>query len=155
MTADHINPFLSAAISVFDSMLGVPLEREQPFVRKAFEPLYELTGVIGLSGKATGTVAVSMPAEMAMTVTSRLLGESQLTSNDQVIDAVGELTNMIAGAAKAKLEKMELSIGLPAVIVGRQSAIAFPSRATPISIPFKSPIGPLVIDVGLVAAPVG
>jgi len=70
---------------------------------------------------------------------------------DSIVDAIGELTNMIAGAAKAKLENLQLSLGLPTVILGRSTRIAFPSRATPISIPFRSDLGPLIIEVGILA----
>jgi chemotaxis protein CheX len=149
MTAETINPFLLATMSVFSRMLGLELVREKPFVRGAFAPQHDVTGIIGLSGTSSGTVAVSMPREMALAVTEILLGERPTEVNAQVVDAVGELTNMIAGAAKARLEAMSLSLGLPTVLVGKGSAIAFPSRATPISIPFSSTLGPIVVEVGL------
>jgi chemotaxis protein CheX len=151
MTADQINPFLIAASDVFTQMLGWPLERGQPFLPKGFAPQYEVTGVIGLTGKTTGTVALSMPRTLALAVAEQLLGEPQTELTAQVVDAVGELTNMIAGAAKARLEALQLSLGLPTVVTGQETAIAFPSRAVPIAIPFTSPRGPLVIEVGLLA----
>jgi len=150
MTADYINPFLLAAASVFENMLGVQIQREKPFLRKAIEPQFEVTGVIGLTGKATGTVAFSLPASVAIAVTARLLGETPPTVNGQVADAIGEVTNMIAGAAKAQLAALELSLGLPTVVIGRECSIAFPSRAVPISIPFTCDLGPLVVEVGMV-----
>lgn len=151
MNVDYINPFLTSTVTVFQTMLGTALTRETPFIRKEFAPQFEVTGMIGLTGKTTGTVAVSMPREMAMLVTEKLLGETPTEVNAQVADAVGELTNMIAGAAKARLESLELSLGLPTVITGRSTCIAFPSRATPISIPFRSTLGPLIVEVGILS----
>ena len=73
--------------------------------------------------------------------------------NSDVIDAVGELTNMVAGGAKAQLEHLNLSISLPNVITGLGHEVRFPSNVTPIVIPFDSDWGPLTAEVGLSAAP--
>jgi chemotaxis protein CheX len=151
MNADYINPFLLSTVDVFQQMLGLELVREAPFIRKEFASQYEVTGMIGMTGKTTGTVAVSLPCEMALAITEKLLGERPPEVNAQVVDAIGEVTNMIAGAAKARLEHLQLSLGLPTVILGCSTRIAFPSRATPISIPFRSSLGPLVIEVGILA----
>jgi chemotaxis protein CheX len=151
MNADYINPFLLSTVNVFEQMLDLKLTREAPFFRQSFAPQYEVTGIIGLSGKTAGTVAVSVPREMALTITERLLGERPNDICPEVADAVGEVTNMIAGGAKAKLDHLQLSLGLPTVVTGRTTCIAFPSRATPISIPFKSPAGPMTVEVGIMA----
>ena len=150
MKVEWINPFLTATASVFDSMLSVEVRRQTPYLCKALQPQYGITGVIGLTGKATGTVAFSLPEEAALAITQRLLGERPATINAQVTDAIGEVTNMIAGAAKAHLADLELSLGLPTVVIGRDACIAFPSRAVPIAIPFDSDLGPLVVEVGIV-----
>lgn len=149
MNVDYINPFLLSTVSVFTKMLSLELVREAPFVRTKDSPQYDVTGMIGLTGKTTGTVAVSLPGDFALAITERLLGERPAEINPQVVDAIGEVTNMIAGAAKAKLESLQLSLGLPTVIIGTSSRIAYPSRCTPISIPFRSALGPLIVEVGI------
>ena len=151
MKVEFINPFIVSTAAVFSQMLAQELTREKPYVRGAFSPLYDVTGIIGLSGLASGTVAVSMSAEAAISVTETLLQERPSEVNTQVVDAVGELTNMIAGAAKAQLESLQIMLGLPTVIIGRSSSIAFPSRATPICIPFSSKIGALAVEIGIEA----
>jgi chemotaxis protein CheX len=146
--ADYINPFLSSTSSVFSQMLGVTVTRLPPYLRDGHWPMYGVTGVIGLTGKTTGTVAISVTKEMALAITGRLLGDAPTEINSCVVDAIGELANMIAGAAKAQLEQMELSLGLPTVITGKSTCISFPSNATPISIPFSSELGDFVVEVG-------
>jgi chemotaxis protein CheX len=148
LRAEYINPFLSSTASVFSQMLGVDIRRLPPYLRDGHWPMYGVTGVIGLTGKTTGTVAISVTKEMALAVTGKLVGEEPTELNASVVDAIGELTNMIAGAAKAQLEQMELSLGLPTVITGKSTCIAFPSNATPISIPFDSELGEFVVEVG-------
>jgi len=151
MTADYINPFLLSTVTVFERMLSLELVREQPFIRKEFAAQYEVTAMIGLTGRTTGTVAVSVPSDMSLAITERLLGDRPKEVNSQVVDCIGELTNMIAGGAKARLEHLQLSLGLPTVVLGRSTRIAFHSQATPISIPFRSPLGPMVVEVGILA----
>ena len=73
--------------------------------------------------------------------------------DDEVVDAVGELANMVAGAAKAELEEYKLSVSLPNVITGRGHEIRFPSNVTPICVPFETPWGPLALEVGFDTSP--
>ncbi len=68
-------------------------------------------------------------------------------------DAIGELTNMIAGSAKAKLEEYELSVGLPNVVTGSGHCINFPTESPPVCIPFECEWGTVVVEVGLVVDP--
>ena len=73
MKAEYINPFLSATVSVFDTMLGWQLRRRDPFVKEGLRPEHEVSGIIGLSGKAKGTVVLSLNKEAALQATSVLL----------------------------------------------------------------------------------
>jgi len=155
MNVEYINPFVLSVVNVFRTMVNVELTRGQPFVKTGFQPRHDISGVIGLSGKAKGTIVLCMEREMALLTTEALLGEelesTQITAD--VIDAVGELANMIAGGAKAKLAQFEMSVSLPSVITGKGHCIEFPSRTKPICIPFSSDAGNLDVEVGLVEVP--
>jgi len=100
MKVEYINPFLTSAISAFDTMLGCKLNRGTPYVKNGSQPEHEVSGVIGLSGKARGTVVLSLSREAALNATAVLLQERPAEINSDVTDAVGELTNIIAGGAK-------------------------------------------------------
>jgi chemotaxis protein CheX len=150
MNSEYINPFLTAAISVFSSMLGVSLVREQPFVKQGYQPNHEVSGMIGLTGKAKGMVVLSLSREAAINAAATMLGETPKELNPDVADAVGELTNMIAGAAKAKLDHLHMSVSLPTVIVGKSHCIEFPRNSMPICIPFDCQWGPVAVEVGIV-----
>jgi chemotaxis protein CheX len=149
MQVEFLNPFLNATIDVFRTMLSCELVRGEAALKSNRTPLYEISGLIGLTGKYQGMVVVSLGRETAIQATEILLSERPASINSQVVDAVGELTNMIAGAAKSKLEQLHLSIGLPSVICGKNHSIGFPSNSTPIILPFDSRIGPICVDVGL------
>jgi chemotaxis protein CheX len=149
MQVELLNPFLNATVEVFRTMLACELTRGQPSLKTNSSPQYEVSGLIGLTGKFQGMVVVSLGRETAIQATEVLLSERPPEINAQVVDAVGELTNMIAGSAKSRLEQFQLSVGLPSVICGKHHCIGFPSNSTPIRLPFDSPFGPVCVDVGL------
>ena len=90
-----------------------------------------------------------LDGEMALKVAEVMLQERPPEINGDVVDAVGELANIIAGRAKSQLEHLELSLSLPSVITGKSHSIRFPTKVTPICIPFDSPWGPITVEVGL------
>lgn len=150
MNVQYINPFVAATVSVFSKMLGCTLSRRELRLKSQHRPEYEVSGVIGLSGRAAGTVVLSLSRDVALNGAAALLGERPETLGSDVSDAVGELTNIIAGAAKAQLAEWEMSVSLPTVITGRNHRINFPSGAAPICVDFDSPWGPLCLEVSLV-----
>jgi chemotaxis protein CheX len=149
MQVELVNPFLSATCDVFRTMLSCQIRRGPVGRKDGRAPQYEVSGLIGLSGKCQGMVVVSLGRQTALQAASILLAHEATEINADVVDAVGEMTNMIAGAAKAQLAEYELSVGLPTVICGRHHSISFPSGSTPIVMPFESDIGPMSVEVGL------
>lgn len=155
MRVEFINPFVASTQSVFQTMLGCTLSRGQLALKHDHAPMYEVSGLIGLCGKCQGMVVVSLGRDTAIHLAGVLLGERPAALNADVLDAVGELTNMIAGAAKSQLESYKLSIGLPTVICGKGQSIKFPSGSPPMVIPFESEYGPVCVQVGMVETPQG
>jgi len=153
MKVEYINPFLRSAITVFRTMLGCELRRARPFVKKGSWPEHEVSGIIGLSGKAKGTVVLSLSREAALNAAEAMLEERPAELNSDVTDAVAELTNIIAGRAKSQLEHLEMTISLPTIITGKHHCVEFPKDVTPICIPFESDWGIVAVDVGLVDEP--
>jgi chemotaxis protein CheX len=150
MTIEFAEPFLASAVSTFSTMLGCKLIPGEPFIKGDLPTEHEVTGVIGLSGKAKGAVALSLCREAALSASAAMLGQRPSDVNHDVTDAVGELTNMIAGGAKARLEHLSLSASLPTVIVGQGHVMEFPYQAAPVCIPFECPWGQVIVEVGLI-----
>ena len=150
MRVEFINPFLASTRDVFQTMLGCEIQRGEVRVKDTRTPGLEVSGMIGLSGRVHGMVVVSFSRATSLKIAEVMLGETFESIDADVVDAVGEVTNMIAGGAKARLEKYQLSIGLPTVICGKNHIINFPSNSVPISMPFDSPIGSVCVDVGIV-----
>ena len=99
-------------------MLNCTVTRGELRLKDNHQPEFEITGIVGLSGKAAGTVVLSLSREVAFAATEAFLGDKPTDISADVVDAVGEITNMIAGGAKAQLEKFAMSLGLPTVVAG-------------------------------------
>ena len=148
MQAEHINPFLRAVVNAFSTMLNCEARRGELKISNGNAQLYPISGTIGLTGRAVGTVVVNLSEEVALKVASTMLMDEITEINADVIDAVGEIANLIAGQAKAELEEYELSVSLPNVITGKNHEVVFPSNSSPISVPFDTDFGPLNLEVG-------
>jgi chemotaxis protein CheX len=153
MKAEHINPFVAAATNTFASLLSCELTRGPICLKADAQPAHDITGIIGLSGRAIGTVAVSFEREVAFGAVEALLGERHSEIDAQVVDTIGEITNIIAGSAKARLDQFEMSISIPSVIVGKNHCVQFPSNSSPIRVPFESIWGAVCLEVSLVELP--
>jgi chemotaxis protein CheX len=87
-----------------------------------------VTGMIGLSGKCTGFISLTLPNRVATLAVSGLSMEEYTTINAQVVDGVGEITNIIAGGLKTKLYNtpwMINNITVPSVILGTNYNISY------------------------------
>jgi len=152
LTAESINPIIESTKAVFDMMLGAEVRRSGLSVKPNKLLAHELSAVIGMTGQVSGTLVISFSREVAFSILDRLLGETTDEINDAVCDAVGELTNMIAGGAKAKMEHLALSLSIPNLVKGAEHEVVFPSEVTPLSIAFESDLGPFCIDIGFSVA---
>lgn len=130
-------------------MLNCEVERGDISLNANFQPEHEVSGIIGLSGKMSGTVVISLERNVAISATGALLGEVPESIDTNVIDTVGELTNMIAGQAKGGLEQFDMALALPTVITGKNHIISFGSVAQTICIPYSCKWGDLTVEVGI------
>lgn len=88
----------------------------------------KITGMIGVHGKVSGFVTVNMSERFAIAAVEGLLQESFAELTSQVVDGMGEITNIIVGGIKGALSKTIWGfsqITVPSVIVGRGYSIAY------------------------------
>lgn len=149
MTADYVNPVISATKDVFEMMLGCTPKRSGLQLKGADTPSHDISAVIGVSGSSSrGTIVLSFSKSVAIQALERILETVVSEINAEVCDAVGELANMVAGSAKAQLAHLDLSIGIPNIVVGPNHRVVYSSEMQPICILFTSEIGEFLIEVG-------
>jgi CheY-specific phosphatase CheX len=90
------------AQNIFGSVLGFEVEMGDPFRASRGEPT--LAGVVQISGKWEGAVALLVTLPLARRAAISMLGidDGEVSSDDQR-DAVGELGNIVGGNFKALL----------------------------------------------------
>lgn len=150
MKLEYINPFIDSVDNLFSTMLNCKVTRGDIGVSKKIEAPYEITALIGLSGEAKGTVALSFPASTALNMVTKMLMIESEEVDATVIDGVGEIVNIVAGSAKSKFVKADgkpIDLSLPNVILGDDYKIEYPTDTVWIEVPFKSDLGPFNLRV--------
>jgi chemotaxis protein CheX len=149
MNVTYINPFITATINTFKTMMNIEAHPEKPKIKAEPHPTYDVSGIIGLSGNAQGSIAISFPKIMALKVVSKMLGAEIKVVGPELTDGIGELANIIAGNAKQDLAQYQLSISLPNVIIGKDHTITGQSGVPMIIVPFTTPLGDFAMEVSL------
>jgi chemotaxis protein CheX len=135
----YIQPFIDVCKNVFKEFVGAELTVDRPyFSDKDAVNQWDISAVIGLTGEAKGAVVVSMKESLAVKLTDILTNTAHKEIDDEVVDAIGEIVNIIAGNAKKGLEEaFRLVISLPTIVQGTGHAIKWPNAQTRIiCIPF-------------------
>jgi chemotaxis protein CheX len=112
----------AATEEVFATMLGAGVEFDQ---EAKSDPESGLMALVGLTGNWSGAGTLSCsPALGNQAAAAMFMSEpaaDPLAINDEVLDAVAELTNMVVGNIKNTLEGIlgPMAISIPSVIYGR------------------------------------
>jgi chemotaxis protein CheX len=113
---------LNNSREVFGTMLGMEVEED------ASQPEPELPGkprvaaLIGFTGAYVGNGTISCTPQLACAIASTMMMAEYETVDGEVVDALGEMSNMIFGNVKNDLEEHlgPLQLGIPSVIVGQR-----------------------------------
>jgi chemotaxis protein CheX len=149
MDVAYVNPFIVSTIETFKKMLNSDAKPGKAQLKDDAAFTYDVSGVIGLSGEAQGSICLSFPKLIALKVVSTLVGTEIKIVGPEVSDAIGEIANIIAGNAKQHLTQYNLSISLPKVVMGKDHKIASQRGVSTIIVPFDSPLGNFAMEVSL------
>ena len=145
-----VNPFIKATYDVLATMAATKAKPGKPYLKKKNNGTEGVvTGVIGLTGEVRGTIAVSFDKKSILEIVSAMFGEAMTELNDEIKDAVGEITNMISGQARQALdfEGRRLKTAIPTVIMAKEQSVTFFSTGKTVAIPFETKTGRFTIEV--------
>ena len=111
-----------ATEEVFSTMLNLEITAGEVFEEKEEAvPSSGVVSLIGLAGSWVGSGSLACSAACAAKIATALLMAPYSAIDEDVLDAVAEVTNMIIGNVKTALEARLGSMGLstPTVIYGR------------------------------------
>jgi chemotaxis protein CheX len=111
----------------------------------------DVTGILGLTSKNfKGMFVISFEEKSILPICSNMLADKFTSIDDEVIDAVGEITNMISGKVKALLidEGHAIEWSSPLVLVGKDVRLSNLVNSPIFQVPFKTNSGAFVIEIG-------
>lgn len=146
---EHVNPFITSTMETFEKMIGMQAKPGKPQLKKGSGSDYDITGIIGISGGAKGMVSLSFPKASAIAITNKFVGIESQDLNKDVVDAIGELANIVAGYAKRGLSEFNISISLPSVILGAGHQVMEPKDVFSFIVPFETQAGGFHLAVSL------
>ncbi len=128
---------------IWSTLIDVPI---QPGDGAAPSEDLTVTGIVNIDGAFHGAIFVRCPFALASLLTTAMFqGDGEPTFED-VCDALGELTNMVAGNVKALLPQPSV-ISLPTVASGSRYEISVVGTHVVATVPFVSASHPLVVSV--------
>lgn len=130
--------FISATKKVLLTMAGADPTAGAPYSPQDNTTAGDISAVIGVTGDCTGAISVSFSRAAALAVLRGMLGDDIENPEQEAADAVGEIINMISGAARASLAECGLTMqgSTPSVVAGRDHRLKHQGGAPTVAIPF-------------------
>jgi chemotaxis protein CheX len=147
-----VESITQSAGNVFSTMLGSELTCGEFTVESTTpEPNDGVVSFIGIAGTWAGTGSITCSPVVACRVCAAMLMTEATSVNEDVLDAVAELTNMIIGSVKTDLETHlgPLGLSIPTVVFGRNFRTRSAATTEWINVRFNWEGDPLLIKMCL------
>lgn len=129
---------------VWTSMLSVDVEPTTSYPQQADQ---EITGSVGVTGATDCLISMEMGADGGRRFTAIMFGlDDADCSDDDIADAVGELTNMVGGNIKSLLPEPS-SLSLPVVAQGKSLTLRVPGGKPLLESSFNADVFPMHLTV--------
>ena len=127
--------------TVFATMVGTTLEERTPLDGDALRPHCNVVGTVGFGGSRSGLVVFYATFDAARHITQTLLAldAGNDPSHAEVADAIGEITNMIAGSFRTRMttDGDLWAISIPTVTMGSDFYITSLTDGSRTVLPFR------------------
>jgi chemotaxis protein CheX len=117
---DLNNSISKATVEIFQTMLMMDAVPGAPLAKRVGSFRNSVSGIVGLAGPSRGTLAIHIPEQTALKITSSFLCTDVDQIDEDVKDAIGELANMVAGSIKTDLSHSgaDYKLSIPSVVCG-------------------------------------
>ncbi|MDJ0763177.1 MAG: chemotaxis protein CheX [Myxococcota bacterium] len=119
MSNEYLVPFVDSTVEMISTMVGIPCEHggEADRLQEDY-----VSGSMYLSGSFEGQIKLSFSFEIASKIVAEMLAmEVSEIDEEMICDGVGEMVNIVAGAAKTRLvdSAFHFELSLPSITVGK------------------------------------
>ena len=141
-------PFIAAVTMVLSTMAGVTPAPGKPYVKKNLKASGDISAVVGITGAHRGTISLTFTRSCAVYLVKAMLGDDISDIIQDTSDAVGEITNMVSGQARAGFSEMGIVLqgSTPSIILGDGHVISHVSSSPIIAIPFDTQAGNFTLE---------
>jgi chemotaxis protein CheX len=125
----------TATRSVFEMMLGSTVTR----ARHMPPPEGDITAMVGLAGGLCGVLSIRCSLETANLLASKMLGINTAEAESAARDALGEITNVVAGSLKTAVPGLADScfLSTPTVVIGHDFKVYSLGKSTTAVVPLE------------------
>lgn len=149
MDAKIVNPVIQAIVDTLEKIGSISLKVQKPFIKMDSIARGDITSLITLRGDTSGTIGMSFSGKCILFIVSKMLGEQMTELNDDIKDALGEITNMISGHLTQLFEMMgqNLKASLSQVIMGKNHTISYNSDSVVLAVPCITAHGEILLEM--------
>jgi chemotaxis protein CheX len=140
-----LQAFVDGVIKTLATIAQTDVKVGKPYIEPELIEKGEIAGMVGMvAPPLKGTLLISFSKESIFQIMENMLGEKHTEIDDEIADAVGELTNMIYGTAKTALNQLGYSfeMAIPSVIRG-SFTLSKSTKGATLVIPFELKNGSL------------
>lgn len=152
MKAEYLNCVMTGVIDVINQLFHVECKKGKPYVYHNEINLNHLSAVICMAGDKKGAFIIALSEDDAKKMASALIMDEKQFLDKDVMDAIGEIINMISGSAKGKLTELGFTFKLstPTFVLGKGTRLFKDDEYAPyICVPFTTNVGEFTIQVSL------
>ncbi|MCA1792302.1 MAG: chemotaxis protein CheX [Desulfotignum sp.] len=150
MDAALVNPFVEGTLHILETTASVKVKPEPPFLKADTIPLAHISGVLEITGDLAGSAAISFSEASILGIVSAMFGEEMTQIDEEIFDAVGEISNMVAGHVTTKIAEQgkKIKVKFVRICTGPDQPIDHIAPTGPVlALPFKTTMGKVVIEV--------
>lgn len=145
-----INPVQESVVNILSTMANLLPETGEPTLKNGEFDSGDVTGIIDLvSEQKTGSIAISFSKPVVLEIAKRMLGLDGDIPESELMDLVGEITNMMAGGAKGLLydKGYEFDMAIPRVVEDSLDQIKHKVKGPIIVLPFNTDSGRFFVEL--------
>jgi CheY-specific phosphatase CheX len=108
-----INAICVGVQDTLSMMAQVQAVFEKPTIEMTWKTQGDVTGVINFeTTNFRGSLYIHFPSEVLIKLYNTMVGETLTTVSPEVVDCIGEISNMAYGVAKGKLDPLKLNFSM-------------------------------------------
>lgn len=153
--ADLIKQLSKDILDIFSTMVGmVGISHTLDLIDPVHHFKNSVTAMVGMAGTYNSVVNMHTPQHLALAFASSMMG-MELTEFDEnvsdVSDAIGEITNMIAGSLKQQFSNggLDIKLSTPSVVTGKEYCVMTGNKLDTITLQFSAKTDSFLVSVTL------